>query len=436
VTDSTALHTGSDGAAAPSSSGRLPLRPRELVAVLAFWAFLAALTAASRLFDPRAPGLPEQVSSALVTLAVVEYAIWALLTVPILWLGSRLTIEEGNRLGRILALVVIGVAIALLVDTAVATVRAELFPFPRRRGPRPGPGPGFLFGGVLRLGFLDDLMVYLAVLAGGVARDYFLRYQARLAETVRLQAHAAQLQAQLAEARLAVLRAQLDPHFLFNTLHAVSALVERDPKGVRRMIARLSELLRHTLEGTGGGEQEVPLARELELVRRYVEIMEVRFQGRLEVATVVDDGVLGALVPTLVLQPLVENAIRHGASRVAGVGRLELRARREGDELVLAVRDNGPGPEGGEPAGAGPPGAGSSGGSSSGGGVGLRNTRERLAELYGARQRLTLRRDPDGWTAAEIALPFRAAPAASTSAASTSAAPAGSARAAAGREDG
>jgi hypothetical protein len=135
-------------------------------------------------------------------------------------------------------------------------------------------------------------MVYLAVLGAALARDYFLRYQARLEETTRLQSRAARLEAQLAEARLDALRTQLNPHFLFNTLNAVSTLVERDPRGVRRMIARLGELLRHTLDEKN--EQEITLERELDLLRRYLDIMEVRFQGRLSVTLDVADDVRDA----------------------------------------------------------------------------------------------------------------------------------------------
>src|SRR5690606_13258006 len=176
---------------------------------------------------------------------------------------------------------------------------------------------------VTRLSFLRDLIIYLAVLAAGIAREYFLRYQARQAETVRLQAHAAQLQAQLARARLEALRMQINPHFLFNTLHAVSSLVERDPRGVRRMIAHLSELLRSTLDGPG--EQEVTLEKELGFLQRYMEIMRVRFQGRLEVEVDAGAEVLRALVPNLILQPVVENAIKHGTSRVLSTGRIMVR---------------------------------------------------------------------------------------------------------------
>jgi LytS/YehU family sensor histidine kinase len=240
------------------------------------------------------------------------------------------------------------------------------------------------------LWFMNDFLVFIAVLAGGVARDYFLRYQSRREQTILLQAQAAQLQAQLADARLAALRTQLNPHFLFNTLHAVSALVERDPRGVRRMIARLSELLRTTLDGAD--EQVVPLGQELTFTHRYLEIMQIRFQGRLSIQSQVEPSALDALVPNLILQPLVENAIKHGVSKIDEEGRIEIHARREGERLVLCVRDNGPRvAENGL----------------TGEGVGLRNTRERLEQLYGADQSLTLRAAEGGGVIAEVIIPFR-----------------------------
>jgi LytS/YehU family sensor histidine kinase len=227
-----------------------------------------------------------------------------------------------------------------------------------------------------------------------LARNYFLQYQARLDQTRQLQAEAVRLQGQLAEVQLAVLRAQLNPHFLFNTLHAVSSLVERDPRGVRRMIARLSELLRHTLDQSN--EQEISLDRELELLRRYLEIMEVRFQGRLDVAIHVDDGLRDAMVPNLILQPLVENALKHGANAIDEAGKIDVDARRVGDRVVLSVRDNGPGP-----------------GDAVDLGVGLRNTIDRLEQLYGSHgdaYGFSLHPADGGGTVAEVTLPFHVAP--------------------------
>ncbi|HEU4563205.1 MAG TPA: histidine kinase, partial [Gemmatimonadaceae bacterium] len=352
-----------------------PLRGRELLLIFVFWGFVAALSVAGRLLDPRIPNVPGVVTRGVIALTVAEYAVWAVLTGPIFWVTSRFSIEGGRRAGRLLLFIVLGVVAAMVVDTVLDLVRANVFPFPQRPFGRRGGRPPFALGqGILRLRFLDDLLVYLAVVAGGMARDYFLRYRARLEEAATLRARAARLEAQLAEARLSVLRTQLNPHFLFNTLHAISALVERDPRGVRRMISRLSELLRATLDGST--EQEVPLEEELDLLGRYIEIMQIRHQGRIEVRMDIDPAVRDALVPNLVLQPLVENAFQHGAGqKVEGLATIELRARREGASLVLAVRDNGPGP-----AAAAAPDDSRDGG----GGLGLRNTRARLEQLYGA----------------------------------------------------
>src|SRR5687767_13737458 len=150
-------------------------------------------------------------------------------------------------------------------------------------------------------------MVYGSVLGSSETQNAGLRYQARLEETVRLQALTTQ-------SRLDVLRSQLIPHFLFNTLNAMSALTTREPRGTRRMIQAVSDLLRYTLEESS--EAEVPLHRELDLLEEYIEFMQIRFQGKLVALIKVDDGVRGALVPKLVLQPIVENAIKHGVSHV------------------------------------------------------------------------------------------------------------------------
>jgi LytS/YehU family sensor histidine kinase len=265
------------------------------------------------------------------------------------------------------------------------------------------------------LGFrlVNNGIIALGVVAAGLARSYSLRYRAREEQATRLQA-------QLAEARLRALRQQLDPHFLFNTLNAVSALVERDPRGVRRMISRLSELLRYNIEGSA--EQEVPLRQELQWIGRYLEIMEVRFQGRLDVRTSVSDAALDALVPNLILQPLVENAIKYGVATAPGPYIVEIEAELSEGQTVLRVRDSGAG----EGAGISLPGADAmpsdrhpreSGDDdenaksqdtspAGGGGVGLRNTIARLEQLYGKAQSFELRRSATGGTVAEVRLPY------------------------------
>ncbi len=195
-------------------------------------------------------------------------------------------------------------------------------------------------------------------------------------------------------ARLQALRYQLNPHFLFNTLNAVSTLVvERRNDEAGRMISRLSDFLRLALEGQDA--PEVPLADELEWVRRYLEIEAIRFEERLAVEWEVEPEALAAGVPGMLLQPLVENAVRHVVAVREEGGRIAVRARRSGGRLLLSVADDGPGPAGA--------------GTAVGRGIGLANTRERLREGYGADHRFDIRRGADGGTEACIEIPFRRA---------------------------
>jgi two-component sensor histidine kinase len=359
------------------------LSQRELVLIVAFWTFMAALTFANRWLDPRQLGFQLTNGSVPLVLAVMSSYIWALLTPLVFWLSSWfVTRQARHRTVGILVLLLAGVVITIGFGMTEEAIRSALLPFPPRRGGR-GLPPGYVW---LRPWFLNDFIIYLGVLAAGLARAFSLRYRRQREESLKV---AAQLRAQLAEARLDALRMQLDPHFLFNTLHAISSLVERDPRGVRRMISRLSELLRHTIEGPS--EQEIPLRKELDLLRRYLEIMEVRFQGRLEISTDVEERAMDGLVPNLILQPIVENAIKHGVSKIEGPGRIALSGRVDAGQLVLRVENSGPFVAGNE-----------------NGGVGVRNTRARLEHLYGDDQSFTLR----GTTAetpatvAEIRLPF------------------------------
>jgi signal transduction histidine kinase len=354
------------------------LRPGELLAIVTFWAFLAILTAAGPILDPRLP-LSSTFERGLIALAFVEYSLWALLTVPIVGAVNRIAEETNSPARRAILLFVAGLVVAIVVDTVLRQFRIRLLPPPPNGRPNPNASP---LGNIVRFEFLDDFMVYAAVAGAAFARNYFIRYQLRLDET-------RELRARLAEAQLGALRMQLNPHFLFNTLNAVATLVESDPKGVRRMIARLSDLLRHTLEKTN--EQEITVAREIELVRRFVEIMEVRFQGSLDVKIDVDPAAADALVPNMILQPLVENAFIHGETRTAAKGQVSIRVRREQDDVLLTVTDNGPGIASANPKS----------------GVGLSNTRARLDQLYGARYFFSLHNGPEGAGAvAEIRLPF------------------------------
>jgi len=363
---------------------RVPLSRRELALTFGFWTFIALLTTANALLDARGRGL-HVLPLAPVTLSFAESYVWALATPFVFWLANRFPLEKINWGRRLALFLVAGLVMAVGVDLFTNWLRADIFFLPRGLPPRPDT-----FERIVRVWFLNEFLIYVAVLAAGLAREYSLRYHARREEAIRLHAEAAQLQAQLADARLAALRSQLNPHFLFNTLHAVSALVERDPRGVRRMIARLSELLRTTLEGAE--EQEVPLEQEMTFIQRYLEIMQIRFQGRLEIQRQIDMEASHALVPNLILQPLVENAIKHGVSKINDVGRITIYARREGERLVLGVRDNGPELSDTD--------------LRTESGVGLTNSRARLVQMYGSDQTLVLRPNPPSGVIAEVTLPY------------------------------
>lgn len=386
--------------ASPPSNGHhasLPVRPFEIAAIFAFWTFMAVLATANQLLDPRGRGLQPVIASAPAVLAFSQAYLWAAITTFVFSLVGRHPVDRANLVRRGLLYLALGIVVAILIDAFVAYLRFGVFFLPRRRPPG-GHSPFF---GLARLFWLDDLITYVAVLAASLARYFFLRFHARREEMTSLVAESARLQAQLAEARLSALRTQLNPHFLFNTLNAVSSLVERDPKGVRRMIARLSDLLRHTLEGSE--QQQVPLDRELSFLERYLDIMRIRFEGKLDVSVDVPSTLHTALVPNLFLQPLVENALEHGVGNIAGAARLEIAARRDDEMLHVSVFDNG--------AGIG------EGHDESREGVGLGNTRQRLAQLYGEQQSLVIRRADRGGTIVEVTLPYHTADDLRTSAA-------------------
>ena len=198
----------------------------------------------------------------------------------------------------------------------------------------------------------------------------------------------AKLETSLAEAQLQNLRLQLEPHFLFNALNAISAAIYENPQVADEMIGRLGELLRRVLKDDRS--QLIPLDRELETLQLYTRIMEVRLEDRLAVDVDVEPGTERALVPQLILQPLIENSIRHGMDSNFEV-RIVIQAQREGDSLKLSVRDHGLGIDGSKPLNKG---------------IGLRNTAERLQRLYGPQQSFEIRNAADGGAITEIRVPL------------------------------
>ncbi|WNG33460.1 signlal transduction histidine kinase, LytS [Archangium violaceum] len=242
--------------------------------------------------------------------------------------------------------------------------------------------PGF--GTVLAQSVVNNVLPFVLMTAGahalGLARRAHVRQQ-----------RASRLQARLAEARLQVLATQLRPHFLFNALNAVAALVHKDADAAERMLVRLGDLLRHSLESSG--RQEVTLREELDALAPYLDIERTRFGERLAVEWRLAPDVLDARIPHLALQLLVENAIRHGLAPRAEPGRVLISAARDGDSLQVQVRDDGVGlPPAGLPR--------------HGRGVGLSNLRARLATLYGSRAALELRPGEPRGTVAELRLPL------------------------------
>jgi two-component system LytT family sensor kinase len=354
-------------------------RGRALAGIAVSWLLFGALGVTNLFYPPFGEGPPFTVR--FVAVGMFASVLWMLATPPVFWLTSRFSVERDQRAPTIAFYLVIAFALAFTVAALGGFVRREFVPppvLPPGRVPRERP-----IWGLTRARLLNDYTIALAIFATGVARDYFARYQRRLEESTRLRA-------QLVEARLSALQSQLNPHFLFNTLNGISALVDRDPKGVRRMIARLGELLRATLEPSS--EPEVSLSRELEMLDRYLEILRIRFQGRLETSVNASPAIGEALVPPMILQPLVENSMKHAVSRTSGESRVDISAEHQGDSLVLTVKDSGAqnAPEPAAPSF----------------GIGLRNTRSRLGALYGDQYSLDTARNESGGFTATIRIPY------------------------------
>jgi signal transduction histidine kinase len=309
---------------------------------------------------------------------------WALATPVIIWLGRRFPLARGRWLGAAALHLAVCLAWVFVVDFTFAFHVSNVLPQPN---PRP------LMDRALRMfvvWVLSDGLLYWIVLSVSYAVDHYRRFRER--ELV-----AAQLETQLAQADLQALKMQLQPHFLFNTLHTIGSLVRTGDRDTAvRVVAGLGDLLRRMLEGAT--QQEVPLKEEMDFIQSYLEIEQIRFRDRLAVTVDVEPGVLDAKVPYLVLQPLVENALRHGIAPRRSPGHLTLIARRAGDRLELVVRDDGPG-------------IGATGnGDGTRPGIGLTNTRARLSRLYGGAFGLDVVNLPDGGVEARVSLPFKLAP--------------------------
>ena len=350
-------------------------RARSLLLIFAVWTFTAVFfagqDAVSFQYLKREPDFFRSL-----TIYLTCAWTWFLFTPLIVALSRRFRLGEGSTFRSVLAHVpasfafsVVSMVVFILITPLVVEIK-----------PRP-------FGQRLEQMLLFDIHLDLLRYWAVVAVEHALRLarQARERELA-----ASQLRAELAEAKLEVLKRQLQPHFLFNTLNSISMLMFENVGLANRMLLRLSELLRAGL--TADSPHEVSLERELAFLERYLDIERIRFGDRLTIDVDVDPSTLGARVPNLILQPLVENAIRYGAAAVDRPAKIAITAEKSGSELRLHVRDDGPGlPRNAKR------------------GVGLSNTEARLRQLYGTEQRLELITPSDGGLLVSIAIPYSAA---------------------------
>jgi two-component system, LytTR family, sensor kinase len=338
---------------------------RVWLAVWTGWTALALFFAVSNSLTYRSTGRPANWALTLKR-SLSEWWLWAALTPVVTWLARRFPLH-GPRLTRNIAIhLVAGLTVAIVKTVADRAAFALVSGFWM-----------YLLVSTLAL----NCVIYGVIVAAAHGFEYYQRSRER-----------EHLEARLAETRLQLLGMQLQPHFLFNTLNTIAEMVHEDPDTADTMIAGLSDLLRRTLDL--GSIQEIPLSEEIDLVSRYLDIQKARFGSRLRVQLSIDDRALDRLVPALLLQPIVENAIRHGLAARVDAGRIDIEARIAGDVLVIAVTDDGA--EHTQPV-AGPE------------RVGLGNTRARLEALYGAAGRLELTRAEGRGARVTVHIPRRQA---------------------------
>lgn len=310
--------------------------------------------------------------------------LWAALSPLVFWLTKRFPVERGRLLNNLLihiggclsltvihrvAYLVVGWILHVAVYRRLASISSVLSVF-------------VLFN--LPTGFMS----YGTVLLVGYVIDYYRRHRDEELKISRLETELAQAQLQVTQAQLQSLKMQLQPHFLFNTLNSISTLLDEDVEAADQMIARLGDFLRLTLANPGA--QEVTLQEELEFLRCYLAIEQVRFRDRLTVDMNIDPETLEALVPNLILQPIVENAIRHGIIACVGKGRVAIESTRKNGSLCLMVTDNGPGIQG----------------NTGKRGLGFSLTKERLERRYETNQLLQLGDAPEGGLKVTLQIPF------------------------------
>lgn len=349
--------------------------PRRWMVVSGIWAAVALFSVAQIYLAQAARGHPPPLTPLLV-LEVPIWVFWACATVPVVLLARRASLNRTRILPTLSVHLTAAIAVAL-ASVAFQTLWYQAF--------NPYPVGGYAiaewFWHYFRRYFVFGFMVYWAVVGVYHAFTHYFLYRERELEASRART-------QLTEARLSALKMQLHPHFLFNSLNSVSALLEDHPRKARRVLAQLADLLRASLRSEA--HHVIALEDEMEFLERYLDIERIRFRHRLVTRTEVEPEARRAAVPSFLLQPLVENAIRHGIARREEGGRIGISAGRANGALVLHVTDDGPGVSGPIREG-----------------VGLGNTRRRLAELFGPDHALTFSEGPDGGLDVRVEIPFR-----------------------------
>jgi sensor histidine kinase YesM len=352
---------------------------RYLLKVLAFVVFwtLVGLAFASQ-FYLSSSLLGRSISwSQAISYSLGDWYVWAFLSIPIAWMARRFPPEAGVswRTAGIHLFSALAFSFAyILVRACVGQVHSwviqEYVSF------------GEIFQPLLVRTFPFNLLIYGVIISVSHALDYYRKYHERTVQALELEKH-------LTEARLQSLLRQLKPHFLFNALNGVASLMYSDVAAAERMLIRLADLLRLTM--TQSGEALTPLRDEVAFLGHYLEIEQIRFRDRISVEFKFDDNTLDAKIPSMLLQPLAENSIRHGIEPRSRKGSLVLGAAREGGDLILSVVDDGRGlPEGGPRRE----------------GIGISNTRARHAELYADPHRFEIVNQPSGGVRVTIRIPF------------------------------
>jgi signal transduction histidine kinase len=351
-----------------------------LALIWGIWTFIGIVFTLQSYFTSYRSEKPVRLVDSLYLQMTWSY-LWALATPLVLWAASRLPIERNNWVRSALLHAPLSILLSAFI-TALGHI-ALWFYWGWSMG-RP-----FSFASMSRFvvaNFSEGIGIYLLIALTCYSISYYRRYRESQVKTLLLEA-------QLSQAQLHALKMQLHPHFLFNTLHSISALLNKDTESARKMITRLGDFLRLTLDNSGS--QEVTLQQEMEFLSCYLEIERIRFQDRLVTRLDVPNHTLDAKVPNLILQPIVENAIRHGIAPRSTPGLIEIGVKQRNGTLRIRVRDNGPGLP-----------AHRTTGKLFQKGLGLANTETRLERLYGPAHLFDLSNNPAGGLVVTLEIPF------------------------------